>query len=111
MNEEQLRAYKRFIRARDKVKLVKTKENFKNAYIPHRDYLDSVHIVGLNHPLFVVNEEWLEYKEASSMWWAIEPAHRHDDRMRASRGDYGDSDNWDDPNEVETLDTFFKEEK
>ena len=111
MTEEQIRAYKRFIRARDRVKLVKTKENFRNAYIPHRDFTDSIHIAGLNHPLFVVNDEWIEYKEASSAWWAIEPRYRHEERLRATRGDYGDSDNWDEPTEVETLDTFFKEEK
>ena len=111
MTEEHIRAYKRFIRARDRVKLVKTKENIRNDFIPHRDYLDSVHIVGLNHPLFVANDEWIEYNEASAAWWAIEPRYRHDERLRATRGDYGDSDNWEEPNEVETLDTFFKEEK
>jgi hypothetical protein len=50
LTPEQLKAYDRFIRARDKVKLVKTSQNYAQKYIPHRDYLDSVHIVGLNHP-------------------------------------------------------------
>jgi hypothetical protein len=111
MTEDQIRAYKRFIRARDRVKLVKTKDNIRNAYIPHRDFTDSVHINGLNHPLFVLNDDWIEYKEASLAWWAIEPRYRHEERLRATRGDYGDSDNWDEPTEVETLDIFFKEEK
>jgi hypothetical protein len=108
MTEEQIRAYKRFIRARDRVKLVKTKENIRNAYTPHRDFTDSVHINGLNHPLFVVNDEWIEYKEASLAWWAIEPRYRHEERLRATRGDYLESDNWDDPNDVESLDSIFK---
>ena len=111
MTEEQIRAYKRFIKASDKVKLVKTTENIRNGYIPHRDFIDSVHIDGLNHPLFVENDEWTEYKEASAAWWKIEPRHVEEQRLRATRGDYGDMDNWDEPNEVETLDVFFKEEK
>jgi len=111
MTEEQIKAYKRFIRARDKIKMVKTDGNFRNKYIPHRDFLDSIHITDLNHPLFVVNDDWVEYKEASSAWWAIEPRYRHDERLRATRGDYGDSDNWEDPNEVESLDVFFKGEQ
>jgi hypothetical protein len=111
MTDEQLKAYKRFIRARDKVKLVKTNENIRDPYIPHRDYVDSIHVIDLNHPLFILNDPWIEYKEASAAWWAIEPRYRHDERLRATRGDYGDTDNWEDPNEVESLDTFFKEEK
>jgi len=82
MTEEQIKAYKRFIRARDRVKLVKTDGNFRSKYIPHRDFLDSIHITDLNHPLFVVNDDWVEYREASSAWWAIEPRYRHDERLR-----------------------------
>ena len=111
MTEEQIRAYKRFIRARDRIKLVKTKENIRNAFTPHRDFIDSIHIAGLNHPLFVLNDDWEEYREASAAWWKIEPRHVEEQRLRATRGDYGDMDNWDEPNEVETLDVFFKEEK
>ena len=112
LTEEQIRAYKRFIRARDQVKMVVTRDNIRNSYIPHRDYLDSIHVEHLNHPLFIENDPWLEYKEASAAWWAIEPEFRHHERMRASRGDYGVEDNWDEDNiEVETLDKFFKEEK
>lgn len=111
MTEEQVRAYRRFIRARDRVKLVKTSENYRNKYIPHRDFLDSIHITDLNHPLFIVNDDWVEYKEASAAWWAIEPRFRHEERLRATRGDYGDSDNWEEPSDVDDLDVVFKGEK
>jgi hypothetical protein len=108
--EEQLKAYRRFIRARDLVKLVRTSKNLGNKYIPHRDYLDSIHVTGMNHPMFIENEAWMEYKEASSAWWAIEPRFRHEERMRASRGDYGSEDNWDeDSSEIVDLYQFFKE--
>jgi hypothetical protein len=50
----------------------------------------------LGHPLFEVNEEWLEYKEAFAAWLAVEPAFRHEERMRMSRGDYGVEDSWED---------------
>jgi hypothetical protein len=46
--------------------------------------------------LFEVNEEWLEYKDAFAAWLAVEPAFRHDERMRMSRGDYGIEDSWED---------------
>jgi hypothetical protein len=111
LTEEQVRAYKRFIRARDAVKLVKTPHNIRNSYVPHRDYLDSIHVEGLNHPLFITNDLWLEYKEASAAWWAVEPAFRHEERMRASRGDYGPEDSWDeDVADVTDLYQYFKEE-
>lgn len=110
LTPEQQKAYNRFVRARDKVKLVKTSKNHLNKYIPHRDYLDSIQIVGMNHPLFIENEDWLEYKEASAAWWAIEPAFRDVERLRASRGDYGVEDNWDDATvELPRLDEYFKE--
>lgn len=112
LTDEQLKAYRRFIRARDKIKLVKTSENIRNSYIPHRDYLDSIRFEHQNHPQFILNDDWMEYKEASSAWWAIEPAFRHEERMRASRGDYGTEDSWDDDDatEVKDLYQFFKEE-
>lgn len=110
LNKEQILAYKRFILARDKVKLVKTKKNRGNPYIPHRTYIDNIVIVGMNHPMFVLNDAWVEYLEASLLWWAVEPEFRHKERMRASRGDYGTEDNWDDPEgEIESIDQYFKE--
>ena len=112
LTEEQLKAYRRFIRARDNVKLVKTKDNFRNPYIPHRDYLDSIRFENENHSQFILNDDWIEYKEASSAWWEIEPAFRHEERMRATRGDYGAEDDWDDDvSEVTDLYQFFEEEK
>lgn len=112
LSEEQLKAYRRFIRARDTVKLIITRDNIRNPYIPHRDYIDSIRYEGSNHPLFIENDAWLEYKEASQAWWKIEPTFRHEERMRASRGDYGVEDNWDDDgSDVVDIYQFFKEEK
>jgi hypothetical protein len=53
-------------------------------------------VEGLNHPLFIVNDAWLEYKEAFQAWLDIEPTFRDKERMRASRGDYGKPDSWED---------------
>ena len=97
LTQEQRRAYDRFIRARDKVKLVRTSQNIKNEWVPHSDYLFCVEVEGVGHPLFQPNDDWDEYKEASKAWWAVEPTFRDAERMRASRGDYGKSDNWDEP--------------
>jgi hypothetical protein len=95
LTPEQKRAYDRFIRARDTVKLVRTQKNAKLPYIPHREYIDSVHQINNLAPLFIPNLPWLEYLEASLAWWAIEPKFRNDERMRMSRGDYDGTDNWD----------------
>ena len=97
--QEQKQAYARFIRARDKVKLVKTRDNMKNPYIPHSDVIQTVDVAGMNHPLFEQNDDWIEYKEASAAWWKVEPAFRDKERMRMSRGDYGRQDSWDIPKE------------
>jgi len=88
LTNEQKHAYARFIKARDKM--------FKrgNKWIPTSDVLACIDVAGMNHPLFVVNDEYLEYKEASEAWWDIEPEFRKTERMRASRGDYGVSDSW-----------------
>jgi hypothetical protein len=48
----------------------------------------------MNHPLFIVNDAWLEYKEAFQAWLDVEPAFRDRERLRATRGDYGKLDNW-----------------
>jgi hypothetical protein len=97
LTPEQQKAYDRFIRARDKVKLVTTKANASYPYIPHSDVLCSVDVANLNHPMYVQNDEWLEYKEASAAWWGVEPAFRDKQRMRMSRGDYGKQDSWETP--------------
>ena len=96
LTKEQQVAYNRFIRARDRVKLVRTPANIKYEWIPHRDYLDSVRPDGTHHPVFEPNLIWQEYKDAFMGWLQVEPEYRKDERMRMSRGDYGQSDSWDD---------------
>lgn len=94
LSEEQIRAYKRFIAARDKVGIVRTQGYTKRAWVRQAEVVQTVEVAGLNHPLFEPNEEFLEYLEASSAWWAIEPDFRKTERMSAIRGDYGASDSW-----------------
>jgi hypothetical protein len=85
LTKEQQEAYNRFIKARD---------NIRKNRIRQADVVQTVDIVGLNHPLFERNDAWLEYKEASEAWWKIEPAFRDRERMRMSRGCYGKQDSW-----------------
>jgi hypothetical protein len=85
LSQEQKQAYDRYIKARD---------NIKRNRIRNADVVQTVDIAGMNHPLFEVNEPWLEYKEASEAWWKVEPAFRDEERMRMSRGDYGKQDSW-----------------
>lgn len=94
LTDEQHRAYKRFITARDKVGLVRTEGYTKRKWVRLADVVQTVDVEGLGHPLFEANEDWLEYKEASLAWWAIEPEFRKTERMSAIRGDYGSSDSW-----------------
>lgn len=94
LTKEQQLAYDRFIKARDKVGLVRTKGYAKRPYIPQRQYT-TVDVEGLNHPLFERNDDWFEYLEASEQWWKLEPQFRKDERMSAIRGDYGTADSWD----------------
>jgi hypothetical protein len=93
MTNEQQRAYQRFIKARDSVSLGQYRK-YSKQWQPTTDVLCSVDVAGLNHQLFEVNHDWLEYKEASLAWWAVEPEFRKTERMSMIRGDYGDSDNW-----------------
>ena len=94
LSEEQQRAYKRFITARDKVGIVRTNGYTKRPWVRQAEVTQTVDITGMNHPMFESNDEFLEYKEASLAWWAIEPDFRKAERMSAIRGDYGASDNW-----------------
>jgi len=94
LSEEQQRAYKRFITARNKVGIVRTAGFTKRPWIRQATVVQTVDIAGLNHPLYEANEEFLEYLEASRAWWAIEPELRKTSRMSAIRGDYGASDSW-----------------
>lgn len=96
LSEEQQRAYKRFITARDKVGIVRNTGYTKRPWVRQAEVVQTVDITGLNHPLFESNDDFLEYKEASLAWWAIEPDFRKAERMSAIRGDYGASDNWND---------------
>ena len=89
---EQQKAYDRYITARNRVGMGSKKS--MGSWVPHRDYLLTVDVVGMNHPLFMVNDEWVEYKEAFAAWLKVEPRFRHDERMRMSRGDYGLQDSW-----------------
>lgn len=102
---EQQRAYDRYITARNKMGIgcrVKPRK-----WILSRDYLACVDIVGMNHPLFVVNDDWVEYKEAFLAWLAVEPRFREEERLRMSRGDYGTEDSWDERSRLVT-DSFSK---
>ena len=87
LNPEQTKAYNRFILARDKIR--KSKKWIRPSEISH-----AVDVRGLNYPLFVINDDYLEYQEAFMEWLRVEPQFREKQRMRASRGDYGVQDNW-----------------
>lgn len=91
LTPEQEKAYVRFISARDRVGILK---QGKAKWIPHRDCFMTVDVVGMNHPLFMVNDEWLEYKEAFQAWLDIEPEFRKTERMSMIRGDYDNQDSW-----------------
>jgi len=94
LTAEQQKAYRRFITARDKVGIVRTTGYTKRPWVRQAEVIQTVDIAGLNHPMFEVNYDFLEYKEASLAWWAIEPEFRKTQRMSAIRGDYGASDSW-----------------
>lgn len=110
--DEQLKAYSRYIAARNAVGLVRTAGYTKRPWVRTADVVCTVDDPRLNHPLFEVNEQWLEYKEASLAWWKIEPEIRKAQRMSAIRGDYGAPDSWEEGSIV-VVDTFsiIKEEK
>ena len=100
LTPEQQKAYNRFITARNKVGIVKR----KGKWIPLKDVLECVDVAGLNHPMYVQNDAWLEYKEAFKQWLEVEPEFREKERMRSSRGDYGVVDSWEDkPSKIKEL--------
>jgi hypothetical protein len=113
LTDEQKKAYKRFITARDKVGVVRTQGYTKRKWIRQADVVCTVDIAGMNHPVFEQNDDWLEYKEASLAWWAIEPEFRKTQRMSAIRGDYGTSDNWEEstPRVKDTFSIINEEEQ
>ena len=93
MDNEQTKAYQRFIKARDAIGLVRVKGYGKRTWIRQATHTP-VDVVGFNHPLYEVNEPFIEYLEASRDWWSIEPEYRKTERLSAIRGDYGASDSW-----------------
>lgn len=98
LTAEQTHAYNRFILARDKV--FKRSKN----WIRSSTIANTVDVVGLNHPLYVVNDEYVEYVTAFEEWLKVEPSFRHNERMRSSKGDYGATDNWEEkPSKVKEL--------
>lgn len=94
LTDEQQKAYKRFITARDKVGLVRTQGFTKRAWVRQADVIQTVEVTGFNHPFYEDNHDWKEYLAASLAWWKIEPEIRKQQRMSAIRGDYGSSDSW-----------------
>lgn len=94
LNKEQQRAYNRFIQARNRIR------NPKGKWIRPSDYTCTVDIAGINHPLFEVNEEYQEYKEAFLEWLRVEPEFRKAERMSMIRGDYDTQDSWKDKNGI-----------
>jgi hypothetical protein len=92
--QEQIKAYKRYITARNNVSLGQYRKYNKGAWSPTAAVSCSVDVTGLNHQVFEQNDDWLEYLEASAAWWAIEPDFRKEERMSMIRGDYGDTDSW-----------------
>lgn len=107
LTPEQQKAYDRYIAARNRVGLVRTKGLSKNKWVPMGDIMGVVDVLGFNHPFFEVNEPWLEYKESFKAWLAIEPEFREQERMRMSRGDYGTQDSWDEK-KAHVSDTYKK---
>ena len=98
LTPEQTRAYNRYILARDRV-FKRNKKWVRTSTISH-----CIDIVGLNHPLYVVNDEYVEYVEAFKQWLEVEPRFRHDERLRSSKGDYGTPDNWEEkPSKIKEL--------
>jgi hypothetical protein len=92
--EDQQKAYDRYIRARNNVSLGQYRRHNKKGWQPTSDVVCTVDVAGLNHPMFLENDAWIEYKEASIAWWAIEPEIRKEERMSMIRGDYGNADSW-----------------
>ena len=99
LTPEQTKAYNRFIMARDKVHK-RGKKWVRASIVSH-----CVDVQGLNHPAYVVNDDYVEYELSFEAWLKVEPAFRHEERMRSSRGDYGVvTDNWDEkPSKVKEL--------
>lgn len=87
LTKDQQIAYARFIKARNKV-------FYGDAWVRPSKFGECVYVEGMNHPLFPINDVYVDYLEAFQAWLDIEPKSRQENRMRASRGDFGTSDSW-----------------
>jgi hypothetical protein len=94
LSAEQKRAYERFIKARNAVGLGHYWRAHAKKWVVCSDVEAVLEVTGQNHPVYVQNDLWQEYKEASLAWWAVEPQFRKEERMSMIRGDYGDADSW-----------------
>ena len=94
LTDEQKRAYDRYIRARNNVSLGQYRKYNKGDWQPTSDVLMTLDQANMNHPLFIENDNWIEYKEAQEAWFAVEPEFRKEERMSMIRGDYGSADSW-----------------
>jgi len=97
LTQEQQKAYKEYIKHRDKVKVVLTNKNFMNEYVPFSEVLATIDVLGLNHPMYIQNDAWIDYLEAREGWLLVEPKERSQGRLRMSKGDYSDPDDWAEP--------------
>jgi hypothetical protein len=102
--QEQIAAFRKYMQAADRVGLGR---RTKTPWVPFSDVLGSLKPDGARTPLYVPNTLWLEYKAAAEAWLAIEPQDKKDNRMSATRGDYGSEDSWEEP-ESKTPDTYSK---
>jgi hypothetical protein len=95
LTQEQQRAYDRFIVARNRLKKNKTR---------HSEISHCIDVSGLNHPLYVVNDDYVEYQVAFAKWLEVEPTFRKTERMSAIRGDYGVADSWEEkPSKIKEI--------
>lgn len=96
LNDEQKKAYAKFIELRDKLGIGHYGRRAKKKHIPASEVVCTVDVVGFNHPFYERNDLYFEYVEAFMKWLAVEPEFRKAERMSMIRGDYGDSDSWKD---------------
>lgn len=94
LTTEQQRAYDRYIRARNSVSLGQYRKYNKGDWQPTSDVICTLDQANANHPLFIENDNWQEYKAAQEAWFAVEPDFRKTERMSMIRGDYGSADSW-----------------
>ena len=69
LTSEQQQAYDRFIRVRNRLW-------YSNKWIPRSDVLACVDVAGLNHPMFIENDDYIEYQQAFQDWLKVEPEFR-----------------------------------